>query len=200
MAESRAQLKERLIAEDLWQEAVQMREELKANGMTPKDAWAAVSEAFPPGGANGYPKPPTQVKPERAKRKKKDRWDVLVENAIGRTAPEAVNLRWVFDNAPVNPDKIDPEDVPSPGAVGLLREVQVNATMRAEFYRSMYVRLVPSKTQLEAETRFLDDGRTCIETIERVQRAAEDSVYTPSTEGVPSQPPLPQGDDPAGQQ
>lgn len=46
--ESKGALKERLKREGRWREFVELRESLKANGVTPKDAWKQAREQFPP--------------------------------------------------------------------------------------------------------------------------------------------------------
>ena len=71
----------------------------------------------------------------------------LVQASEGK--PEAavgVQVQWVFRNIPKNWDQIDPEGVPDPGAVELLRWAKQNP---GNFYQTYHVRFLPSKTEVD---------------------------------------------------
>ena len=95
-----------------------------------------------------------------------------VRNAAGASPRKVVE--WVFDNLLV--DSLKPDDAPSPGAWALLQDLKQYPDLRKEFYRSIWSKLLPTKTELDAAEKFSDDGREQIKLIERVRQASKDTV------------------------
>jgi len=75
-----------------------------------------------------------------------------------KVAPEIEIIRWVFNNYKCPVEKLDPEEVPSVGALGLLEWVRAGANF-GEFFKSAWVKMIPDKRQLEYESSLKDDGR-----------------------------------------
>lgn len=94
---------------------------------------------------------------------------------------ESINLRdaveWAFDYV----DIIDvaPKDAPSPGAWSFLMWVRQNVATRAQFYKTNVTRLMPTRSTLDKETAFSDDGKAIRADIDLLLRqAGEKAVGT----------------------
>jgi len=94
-------------------------------------------------------------------------------DAIGseRQAGEREVAQWVFNNAITPFESLDPLDVPSLGALQLLRWVQTSTTNYTEFIRSIWSKMLPNKSQLDLENRFNDDGRKQFQLLEEFERS-----------------------------
>ena len=82
----------------------------------------------------------------------------LAREAEGRKAPMLEVYEWVFNHVLVPWEDIKPEEVPSTGAVGLLKHAK-DEDCQAQFYQQAMPRLLPSRSQLEQAEAFSDDGR-----------------------------------------
>lgn len=76
-------------------------------------------------------------------------------------------VEWAFENIDVQ--DVGPLDAPSPGAWSLLRWVRrAPAANQGAFYTTFVRPLLPTKSQLDMEDPFADDGRSVLSTIERL--------------------------------
>ncbi len=91
----------------------------------------------------------------------------------GKTAPVADVIHWVAENLVVN--DVEASDAPSASAWAMLTWAQSDATNRAEFWRNVYTKLLPSRAQLEAIERFHDDGRELNELEDELLRMAREA-------------------------
>lgn len=171
--ESRRALKERLIREGRWDAFVARREALKYEGLEPKAAWEQTRYDF----EQVFEQTRTDV--DKSADSADGGGDVpavsldcKVRNAAGASPRKVVE--WVFDNLLV--DGLKPDDAPSPGAWALLQDLKKYPDLRKEFYRSIWSKLLPTKTELDAAEKFSDDGREQIKLIERVRQASKDTV------------------------
>jgi hypothetical protein len=72
----------------------------------------------------------------------------------------ASDVAWVY-NALGMADSGSPVDLgaaPSPGAAGLLRRCLQDAAMRDLFYKQIFTRMLPTRSETEARARLEDDG------------------------------------------
>lgn len=76
---------------------------------------------------------------------------------IGRSCSTPETVEWVAANVMVE-DAV-PEDAPSPEAWGMLCWARRSNTNEAQFWGQIYTKLLPSRTSLEADARYRDDGR-----------------------------------------
>lgn len=76
----------------------------------------------------------------------------------GRSARPDADARWVAKVSLYPAWEIDPEGVPSEAAVGLLRWVQSSPAAAAKFWADVMTKMFPSKSELDAEARMMDDG------------------------------------------
>jgi hypothetical protein len=90
----------------------------------------------------------------------KDTWDELARSVdrTKRCKPFDM-IQWVFENAGVPVDLIDPADVPSSGALNYLRRIKNDDGVYDSFMEKLYSKTIPDKRQLEHEGKQRDDGR-----------------------------------------
>lgn len=80
-------------------------------------------------------------------------------------------MTWIYRN--MDNENVKLEDAPSSGEYSHLMRLQKDATAKNDFYKTVVPRLFPSKTQLDNENKFHDDGRTIIDLIKRLQGERE---------------------------
>lgn len=78
-------------------------------------------------------------------------------------------VQWVAQNWML--DDVQAADAPSAGCWGLREMMRDNAVFRADFYKSIWSKTLPSKQQLEIAERWRDDGTETEELIGRVEQA-----------------------------
>jgi len=162
---SKADIKKELTELGVWDKYLERREILTKSGFTPKEAAAQAYEEI------------RQVQPVERPRPaapaKKDPYGELASIAPQGSCSEREAANFVFEHAAVPVEKIDPSAVPSKGAVGLLKWVQSSPSNAASFYSQIWAKLMPTKSQLDAEARFSDDGKEELEIISRLEESFE---------------------------
>ncbi len=173
MAETKDQLKARLKEMGCWQAYLDRREELVAAGNSSVTARkVAASEFAPDGGAEpGSGEPSSRPLVGQA-----EHYARMAETAKGLEASEQTVVRWVADNLVMPLESIDLDLVPSPTAVSMLAFAR-SAGGGRDFWNGLYAKLIPSRSQLEAASRFSDDGRDIHKMLDECDRAgAADGV------------------------
>lgn len=84
------------------------------------------------------------------------------------------SVAWVFDNLALR--DLQPSDAPSPGAWGLVCWVRETPGNRTEFYRTIWPKLLPSRTQIDDGADWRDDGRKQLSEIDQILRYADDEA------------------------
>ena len=181
--ETRAQFKERLMREGTWAAFLAHRVALRREGK-PEDE---VREILAPKyggiqrGANDKTgeivdvpdkpvfeavidgkvlKPATEQAPE----------EPLITLAMfeGKACDERECVKFVFEYMDVS--DVTPSMAPSAGAWGLLLTCRRSQIFKTEFYKSIWPKLLPTKSQLDLQNQFADDGRDASELIAKMQR------------------------------
>ena len=136
-----------------------------------------------------------RAKQERRRVKKEESWETLFERVdIHKTAPEIEQVRWAYNFVDVNPSLIEPEDVPSCGALSLVKRMNRNDAFYQAMVTKIIDKLLPDKRTLEYESRFQDDGRQELERIEEFERlfkAAREANERRTASGVTGQEDMP---------
>jgi len=146
--------------EHRWEAFCERREILKET-RSPSEAFAEALAEFPPLDANAeIVAPDAQEATVRVSKKM----------FLGKTCSTQQSVIWVAKHIAV--DDAVAEEAPSSEAWGMLIWAQRTGHNEREFWTSIYPKLLPTRTQLDAEARFTDDGRAIISIIDRVRRAA----------------------------
>ncbi len=165
---TRDQFKKRLIAEGKWNAFNEYRENLKRQGYSDseasKEARAVFQESSP---ADQLQSPGTASAGNSGAA---DRL-VSIDTFAGKSNVSARKVvQWVFDHIDVT--DIGPEDAPSGGAWSLLTRIRKYPDLLKEFYRTIWAKMLPTRSEIEAREKFEDDGRQQLDIIDKLQRAA----------------------------
>lgn len=106
--------------------------------------------------------PPVETKQEESKGT--DRWHkqwTALAKKVDRTrkADAYDEINWVLQNTLVPLMDILPVDVPSMGALAMLKWVKAHDSNLGKFMQTIYTKTIPDKKQVEFGARFKDDGR-----------------------------------------
>jgi len=162
--ESKKDLKIRLINEGRWDDFILYREQLKAKGEDAKSAWAKARQKFSP---ESY----------RAPVDESDSADdsvlpagnsVCMDDFCDKPPVTArAVVQWCFDHIDIEDAK--PEDAPSSGAWSLLQRVRMHPDLLKEFYRTIWAKMLPTRSEIEAREKFEDDGRQQLHLIDQIE-------------------------------
>ena len=75
-------------------------------------------------------------------------------------------VAWVAKNLLIQDAK--PGDAPGSEAWGMLMWARRNEQNEAQFWGSIYTKLLPSRNQLDSDSRYTDDGRRVLDLIEKL--------------------------------
>ena len=100
-------------------------------------------------------------------------FSVALSDFAGKTPASAREVvQWVFDHMDISDVSVG--SCPSSGAWSLLSACRSSKDLKREFYRQIWPKLLPTKSHLEMEARYRDDGRQ-LEIIDRVSAAAREA-------------------------
>ncbi len=137
MTESRGQMESRLKREGRSEAFGGRRMALKAEGLSGSDAYQLAvhefSEPLPRADNNGR---------------------VSASVFEGKSAPTSETIRWVAQNIAIA--DVKPENAPNSEAWGLLQWVQRSETSESEFWKSIYPKLLASRSETETVDRPLE--------------------------------------------
>jgi hypothetical protein len=168
--ESKAALKERLINEGRWEAFKTRREELKASGTDPKQAWEIARREFEP-----QENPATYPQSSGNNPCAADSVNVAAAKPKPKTKHGSItkDFEWVYWN--IGDLTVAPDNAPSLSAWWMLERIRSNPSAQLEFIRTLLQRLRPDKNDMDSE-RFNDDGRQQLSLIERVRTASQNSL------------------------
>ncbi|QDP55766.1 MAG: hypothetical protein Unbinned2706contig1001_27 [Prokaryotic dsDNA virus sp.] len=132
-----------------------------------------------------------------------DPYKRLVQAVPQGHCSEREAAQFVFEHVSVPAAEIEASAVPSRGAVGLLKWVQSSPANQTAFYATIWMKLMPTKSQLDAEARYSDDGIRSIELLDRLEQMLgdeEEDMQGVREESGPSQVQQEQGRTPDGMQ
>ncbi len=92
----------------------------------------------------------------------------------GKKAGEQAIVRWVSRN--IDTADPDPEECPDPFAWTLLRQCRGDATFLSFFIEKLWVKLIPSRSQLDTRTTATLDGQPTLELIARIQGIRDEAM------------------------
>lgn len=171
MVETRDEFKARLKRQNKWDEFLEVREKYKGEGYEPKVANAMAMQKFQS----------EQTVDDDFADDPADSGTVCLEQFAGKEKASSLAIvEWVFDN--IDMLDVTPDMAPCAGAWSLLLRVRRHPDLLKEFYRSIWVRILPSKTGIEQLQRFEDDGREQLSLISRIEQAHADAVLSAGPE------------------
>jgi hypothetical protein len=100
-------------------------------------------------------------------------------------ATPASEIRWIFDNLCV---RVGPQDAPSAGAWGYLLAIRADESLKSDFLKSVYPKLLPSKAASEEAERKRDDSAVPLDNVEQALRAVGKPVLPLGAEGCAGEP------------
>jgi len=173
---TKAEVKSELTNLGLWQDYLRLRDDLKEQGVAPSKA---AEQAYLDVTSGNTPAAPAPAAPKTKAEDKTTSYAELAASAPAGACSEREAASFVFEYAAVPVEKIPEEAVPSKGAVGLLKWVHSSPSNAATFYSGIWSKLMPTKSQLDAEARFSDDGSSELEIISRLEASlAETQTQT----------------------
>jgi hypothetical protein len=201
--ETKGKFRERIRREGREAEYIARREALKKQGMSPKEAHVKAAEEFPPM-ANGSEKESTNGHGEQQgdnqteNQRKPMPLPILFSSSVASgIAPGPVRptvemfrdkkpisiiecIRWVAENLAI--EDVTPEMAPSAGAWAMLETARFTMDSRNDFYKNLFSKLIPAKTQLDDAERFSDDGRKQFNILGRIEEARRNALLSSGAE------------------
>jgi len=102
--------------------------------------------------------------------------ELVARSDFGEVANATIDpirdLNWIYNNLSVK--DVPPSDAPSTGAYGHLKFIQRNPTNMVGFFERVYPRIIPSKSVIENQSKFNDDGREHFDLLDRLLAESED--------------------------
>ena len=197
----KAQIRSWAESSGLWAKFVDTREKLKRSGVSPNEAWIAAAQQIDPEkwGKTGYAGP---AKPavsstgvEDLPRGRSGEADdevpdsgtaevvdagrsdsAVVEGATkavfgGKKVATVKVVEWVASNMQV--EDVSPADAPSSEAWGMLVWARRSPVNESQFWGSIYAKLLPSRSQIDGDQKYAEDGVKVEEMAERLLRLRE---------------------------
>ena len=164
----------------IWKEFVDLRDSYKSGGLSPTEAWhrafgeLAVAQSASRSHVESSPAGPGEpVPPSPSGLPGPLSFSVALSDFAGKTPASAREVvQWVFDHMDIS--DVGVGSCPSSGAWSLLSACRSSNDLKREFYRQIWPKLLPTKSHLEMEARYRDDGRQ-LEIIDRVSAAAREA-------------------------
>lgn len=189
MSKVSSEHKVRLLAEGKWLDFVAFRDQLKNAGATPNEANRRALDQFlgnsakaasgstvleggtaaPEASGDRQENPPPLAPPAE-----RPNGSAVMSDFEGKEAGEVEIIRWVARYMDVS--DVKPTDCPDPAAWSLLWACRRSPIFATEFWRSMYTKIIPSRSQLDAKPGDELDGTPLVATINRILDAREKAL------------------------
>lgn len=153
---NKRELRRELVEKGVWTRFCAKRNQYESEGIKPDEAYAkAASELL--------------GRPIGEKSESGAPLEGVVESSVFQTGsastPECV--AWVAKHMMLK--DVRPEQAPSSEAWSMLCWARRNNQNEAQFWGQIYTKLLPSRSQLDAEQRYKDDGRKVLDLIEKLK-------------------------------
>ena len=158
--------------EGRWDTIMPLREKLKSEGWTARQAYEHLERMFPPGqdlyqdghGRVSWPQEPfrpLEINDPKGGVPAGEIPDVDWDSK-GVVATR-VSVDWVFEA--LGRKNVKPEDAPSAGAWALYQHAELKKDW---FYQTYHCKTLPTRAQIDADSGFKDDGRGIIKVIDKL--------------------------------
>lgn len=172
-----AAVKSQLQASGMWQRFVATRDRLKREGASPDAAYRAAlaecqqgepTQAAPGAGAGEVAA--SAVLRYQGREEDLPRF-VGREMFDGKKCSVLEAVQWCADNLAV--ENVKPSDAPSGTAWALFWALRDDQQLRNKFFVELLGKMLPSKTQIEEQSRLQDDGKRQLNFIQNLLEEAE---------------------------
>jgi hypothetical protein len=174
-------------AEDnnLWKQFVDIRERMKKDGVPAGEAWMQAAQELDPemwgkGELSEIPVDPPVLKDLPRGRSEEVKVERVVSGGgatkavfAGKKVATVKVVEWVASNMQV--EDVSPSDAPSSEAWGMLVWARRSPLNESQFWGSIYAKLLPSRSAIEQEQRYSDDGMRVEDAAERLLRMKEEA-------------------------
>ena len=164
------ELREQLVSTGQWGVFLQRRDELKAEGYAPREArTTALREAISDRavGLPGANSAPMSASPFPT-------LPPCPPTLVGRSGSELEVIRWVARN--IDARDPDPAECPSPFAWTLLRQCRESPNRTKWFIERLWVKLIPSRSQLDGTEAVQFDAKPTQDLIARILAARDEAI------------------------
>ena len=169
---SKAEIRNKVMEMGRWTEFVQLRERNKEEGMVPEKAWVAAYEELC-GAAAPADRVVAEVKQvESVSRPTRQSPDASKQLFEDKTCSTPKTVEWVAANLRIS--DASAEDAPSSEAWSMLCWVKSSPQAESQFWGQIYTKLLPTRQQLDQDTKMEDDGRRVLTLIDRIKDLAND--------------------------
>jgi hypothetical protein len=95
---------------------------------------------------------------------------LMLDVPAGMEADMKTIVRWVIEHLKISLSSIQADTIPCRAALVLLEDCRADADFRRSLLTKWMDKLMPTKTQVEYEAQFADDGRKSLSLVERTIR------------------------------
>lgn len=171
-------IKARALEEEVWDEFLEAKNDLRKLGVETWRAWTQTAVEF------GWSDLIPAMHAKRVDRATKEKIEAHKQDGVfGEMAKRAYagstdireTIFWIFENIGKQPHEWDENKIPNGGAIEWIKEIQNNNKARQTFYEQVLIKLLPSKAQMDAEDRKQDDGRKTLQLIDRLKHISENA-------------------------
>ena len=173
---TKSDIRREMMGRELWPLFVRERERLKDEGVPAERAWILaydVMNADHPVDSDAEPVSEGEGVASKRQVRGRDLGDASKDLFVEKTCTTARTVEWVAANLRIS----DPsaEDAPSSEAWSMLCWVKGSPSAEAQFWGSIYTKLMPPRQQLDQESKLKDDGRNVVDLISRIRQSKEDA-------------------------
>ena len=162
MKVSKASIKREIDGLGLWGDFVREREVFRKRGFGHMDCWVMARDSVL-GALGGSTSPASGV--SESSGVPEGLGVVLSQPVVESSTDNVRDIRWVAQNIE-NVDSVGPTLAPSGSAWNLLRWAVESPVNRRQFWNNIFVRTLPTKSQLDKAQRYQDDGSERLERLE----------------------------------
>ena len=172
---SKADMRNQVMEMGKWSEFVRVRERNKEEGMVPEKAWVEAYNEVCGGSSAPADRIVSEVKKVDSV-SRQTRQDTTADASkvvfANKTCSTPRTVEWVAANIRVS--DASPDEAPSSEAWSMLCWVKGSPQAESQFWGQIYTKLLPTRQQLDQDTKMEDDGRRVLTLIEKIRGFTDD--------------------------
>jgi hypothetical protein len=99
----------------------------------------------------------------------------LKDDFMAKEAGIVEIITWVAKQLELSPAEVDQEQAPCPEALGMYKSYSRSEERKDEFWDKIFIKLIPSRAQIEGHATVDMDGVSIVKTIDRLQAIKKDA-------------------------